>query len=259
MVARPEGPVGIQEARSLPGLRLLLLAGVPSPWSQAARGIVHVKGISYTLVHRMPDDPDGALVEWTGQSSYPAAIYEDERPRTGWDAILFLAERLAPKPTLIPSDPAERALFFGLAHEICGEMGLGWCRRLQSIHAGMQSDPPSAVSVYLGRKYGYSAEAAAAAPGRVLEILKVLRDRLYAQRADGHRYLMGNSLSALDIYWATFSNLVSPLPPPQLPLPDPLRPMFTSPDEDAHALLEGGLLEHRDFIYKEHLELPVPL
>lgn len=259
MVARPDGPVSILKARGLPGLRLVLLAGVPSPWSQAARGILHVKGITYTLVHRTPEDPDGALEEWTGQSSYPAAMYEDERPRTGWDAILFLAERLAPRPALIPSDPAERALFFGLSHEICGEMGLGWCRRLETIHAGMQSDPPSPISLYLGRKYGYSEQAAATAPARVVEVLKLLRDRLYSQRASGHRYLMGDHLTALDLYWATFSNLVSPLPSPQLQIPEPLRSMFTSSDEDAHALLEGGLLEHRDFVFKEHLELPVPL
>jgi glutathione S-transferase len=138
-------------------------------------------------------------------------------------------------------------------------MGLGWCRRLQTIHAGMQLDPPSPMARFLGPKYGYTEEDAAEAPGRVVEVLKLLRDRLYGQRAAGHRYLMGDQLSALDIYWATFCNLLAPLPPEKLPMPEPLRPIFTATDGDVKALLEGGLLEHRDFVYEEHLVLPVPL
>ena len=43
---------------------------------------------------------------------------------------MLLAERLAPAPALLPADPASRALALGLAHELCGEAGLGWSRRL---------------------------------------------------------------------------------------------------------------------------------
>jgi len=256
----PSGPVSIEQARGLPGLRLLVLQGLPSPWSQAAKAILRVKSLEYTLVHRGPHDPPGALEAWTGQASFPAAMYENERPRSGWAEILWLAERLAPEPALVPADPEQRALCFGLAHEICGEMGLGWGRRLEIVHAGMQRTPPDPFAVWLGTKYGYSPELAAQAPGRVREILGLLAEQLARARARGERHLLGADLGALDLYWATFCNLVSPLPLELLPMPEPLRPMFTSPDPAVHELLaKSGLLDHRDRIYREQLELPVVL
>jgi len=251
--------VGIEAARKLPGLRLVLLRGLPSPWSQAARGIFRVKGLEYTPVQRLPDDPPTALRDWTGQDSYPVAMVESEKPRSGWAEILLLAERLAPEPALIPSDPRDRAWFFGLCHEVAGEMGLGWCRRLVAVDAGRRADPPDPLAVWLGDKYGYAPAAAAAAPGRVADVLGLLRDQLKRQQAAGRRFLIGDSLSALDIYWATFCNLVSPLPPEQCPIPDALRPIFVASEPEVKAIVEDGLLEHRDFVYGEYLELPVQL
>ena len=69
------------------------------------------------------------------------------------------APRLAPAPPLIPARADERALAFGLAHEICGEGGLGWSRRLQLIHADLNNSGgfPERVSKYLAKKYGYEA------------------------------------------------------------------------------------------------------
>lgn len=252
-------PVSIQKARELPGLRVILLKGLPSPWSQAARGILYIKRIDYVLVHPGKDDPPNALEDWTGQASYPAAMYKSEKPRTGWAEILLLAERLAPEPALIPADPAERASFFGLCHELAGEMGIGWCRRLQMMQRGMAVDPPDPIAQYLAHKYGYTPESAAAALGRIVDVLKVLSNRLRQQREAGHRYLMGQSVSALDVYWATFCNLLSPLPPDLLPVAERMRPMFTAREPEILSILEDGLLEHRDFVYREHLELPVPL
>src|SRR5687767_5501058 len=107
------GAVGLSAARALPGLRLVALQGLPSPWSQAAKAILRVKRIPYTLVHRAESDPPGALDAWTGQASFPAAMYDDERPRTGWAEIVLLAERLQPEPALVPADPEQRAFFFG--------------------------------------------------------------------------------------------------------------------------------------------------
>jgi glutathione S-transferase len=257
---QPAGPVSITKARELPGLRLVVIQGVPSPWSQAAKAILRVKGIPYTLVHRAPDDPPGALEAWTGQASFPAAMYAQERPRSGWAEILLLAERLAPEPALVPSDPGQRAFFFGVCHEICGEMGLGWCRRLESVAAGLARTPPDPIAKWLGDKYGYSPETAAQAPGRVRDVLGLLAELLAESRARGGAWLLGAELTALDLYWATFANLVSPLPPDQLPLPPPLAPLFTSPDPEVHALLaKSGLLALRDRIYRERLELPVVL
>jgi glutathione S-transferase len=139
-------------------------------------------------------------------------------------------------------------------------MGLGWCRRLEGVAAGLARTPPDPIAVWLGKKYGYSPETAAQAPGRVRDVLSLLAELLAESRARRDRYLLGAELTALDLYWATFCNLVSPLPPDLLPLPAQLAPMFTSPDPEVHALVaKSGLLELRDRIYHEQLELPVVL
>ena len=128
--------VSVEEAIKRRGLRMVVVGNVPSPWGEAAKGILHIKGIDWAAVRLAYDSEP--LKEWAGQRTGPVAIYDDERPRAGWAEILLLAERLAPTPSLLPADAAERALVFGLAHEICGEAGLGWARRLQLVHAGLQ-------------------------------------------------------------------------------------------------------------------------
>ena len=129
--------VSVEEAIKRQGLRMVVVGGVPSPWGEAAKGILHIKGIDWVAVRLVYDSEP--LRQWAGQRSGPVAVYDNEAPRAGWAEILLLAERLAPTPSLLPADPAERALVFGLAHEICGQDGLGWARRLQLIHAGLQN------------------------------------------------------------------------------------------------------------------------
>ena len=158
--------IALAEAASCGGLRLLLMAGFPSPWTVAAKAIYDVKRIPYLRAQAMPSDARGALQSVTGQTSYPAVLYENEPPRSGWAEILLLAERLAPVPALVPADAEERARCFGMAHEICGTDGLGWSLRLLMIHGGMQSSPPNPLTAYLAPKYGYLPEAAASAPAR---------------------------------------------------------------------------------------------
>jgi glutathione S-transferase len=204
--------IGVEQARKCDGLRMVVVGGVPSPWGEAAKGILHIKGIEWAAVRLVYDSEP--LKEWAGQRSGPVAIYGDERPRAGWDEILLLAERLAPAPALLPADPAERALVFGIGHEICGEAGLAWSRRLQLIHAGLQNAGgfPEQVAKYLGRKYGYRPETGMAATSRVVELLGMLAARLKAEHQKGSRYYVGNSLSAVDVYSAAAMALFSPLP-----------------------------------------------
>src|ERR1051325_8294529 len=114
--------LSLSAARERSGLRVAFVRGVPSPWGQAAKGILEIKGIPFVRAYQEAEDPPTLLRDWTGQESFPVVAYERERPRTGWAEILFLAERLAPTPALIPADPEQRTLLFGLAHEICGEM-----------------------------------------------------------------------------------------------------------------------------------------
>ena len=251
--------VSVDDAIARRGLRMVVVGGVPSPWGEAAKGILHIKGIDWAAVRLVYDSEK--LKEWAGQRSGPVAIYDDERPRAGWAEILLLAERLKPAPALLPKDPAERALVFGLAHEICGEDGLGWTRRLQLVHAGLQNAGgfPAKVAAYLARKYGYSPEAGAVAGARVVGLLGMLAARLKAQRLAGSRYYVGSTPSAVDFYSATFMALFGPLPSAHCAMDAGSRKAFETLDAPTVEALNPMLLEHRDMMYREWLELPLAL
>ena len=251
--------VSVDEAIARRGLRMVVVGGIPSPWGEAAKGILHIKGIDWTAVRLVYDSEP--LKEWAGQRSGPVAIYDDERPRAGWAEILLLAERLAPTPSLLPQDAGDRALAFGLAHEICGEDGLGWARRLQLVHAGLQGAGGFAprVAGYLAKKYGHSAEAGAAAGARVVALLGMLAARLKAQRVVASRFYIGNTVSAVDVYSATFMALLSPLPQAQCAMDAGSRAALETLDAATAAALDPMLLEHRDMMYRERLVLPLSL
>lgn len=251
--------VGVEEAIARRGLRMVVVGQVPSPWSEAAKGILHVKGIPWTGVRLVYDDP--ALKEWAGQRSAPVAMYEDEPPRAGWAEILQLAERLAPQPSLLPTGAADRELALELAHAICGEGGLGWSRRLQLVEAGLRGAGgfQPQVAGYIGKKYGYSAEAGADAAQRAAELLTMLAARLKAQRAAGSRYYIGQELTVVDIYSATFLALLRPLPQEVCAMDPVTRAAFEFREPVTDAALDAVLLEHRDMMYREHLALPLSL
>jgi len=251
--------VEFEAARERAGLRLVVVPRVPSPWGEAAKGLLHVKKIPFVAVRL--DLGNAELRDWIGQASAPVAIYENEAPRGGWAEILLLCERLAPQPRLLPESAEDRALCFGLCHEICGEMGLGWCRRLTGVAAGLEGRggfaPP--VARYLGDKYGYREGIGAELGRRVGELLGMLSARLKAQGQQGSGYYIGDALTAVDVYSATFMALLQPLPPEQCPMPEPLRAAFGNLDQATQQALDPILLEHRDRIYAEHLALPLSL
>ena len=199
------------------------------------------------------------MAEWTKERSGPVALFDDEPPRAGWVQILLLAERLTARPTLLPTEPLDRAYAFGLAHEIFGEQGLVWTRRLQAVHAGLEHEPggfPEPVAHYLADKYGYRADEASSHPGRVIELLGMLAGRLLEQRERGSRFYLGESLAAVDIYSATAMTMFDPLPPEQYPMLEQIRSTLEFLDEPTAEALDPILLEHRDFVYDEFLELP---
>ncbi len=251
--------IGVDEAIARRGLRMVVVGGVPSPWGEAAKGILHVKRIEWAAVRLAYDSEP--LKRWAGQRNGPIAIYDDEAPRAAWDEILLLAERLAPTPALLPADPAQRALVLELGGGLCGQGGLGWWRRLQLVHAGLNgaSGFPEPVAKYLGKKYGYTPEAGAVAGTRVVEMLGQLATRLSAQRAAGSRYVVGDSLTAADIYSATFVAMFRPLPSAQCAMEPSTRAAFETCDAATLAALDPVLLDHRDMMYRDHLELPLSL
>jgi glutathione S-transferase len=89
----------------------------------------------------------------------------------------------------------------------------------------------------------------------VEQILAVLAAQLRLQKQVGRRFLVGERLSALDLYWATFSNMLQPLPPEHCPMPDWMRPLYQLPPGGAP--LDPGLLELRDRVYRDFLPLPL--
>ena len=264
--------LSIAAARARAGLRLVLGAyAVPGPWREACKGLFDVKGLSYACVRTANEgasDLDfgmngsqSELYAWTAQSSAPVAIWNDERPRSSWIDQLNLAERLAPEPALIPATIADRTQMFGLTNELAGENGFGWCRRLLLVHDALNSLSPGdeGYSFWqtLGEKYLYTHARGVAAKARVIEVLQTLAHQLAAQHAHGSRYLIGPRLSALDIYFSTFYALIEPLPPALCPMATSYRPSYTNTDPDVAAAVTPALAAHRDFIYREHLVLPV--
>lgn len=251
----------VDEARHLPGLRLVLTQGVPGPWGEAAKGIFQAKGLPFVRVRQEGGGENRALRDWTGQTSAPVAAWNDEPPRTTSFGILFLAERLAPGPRLVPEDAGERVLVLGTCREIVGELGLGWCRRLM-IFDQMLSSLPEGVAPPEGvarmcSKYGWSRAAVAAAPGRIAGILRVLDDRLRAQEARGCAWLFGDAPCAADVYWAAFAAMFEPLPEDVCPMPRSVRKLYRVTDPALRRLVEPRLLALRDRVYEQLLELPL--
>ncbi len=253
--------IDIEQARRASGLRIVTLAYVPSPWGEALKGILHIKQLPHARVGHVFGSPTTTLQEWTAQDSFPVMAWNDERPRTTWIEQLYLAERLAPTPRLIPERLEDRILMFGYSNELCGENGIGWTERLRGVHEQVTKPggDPAGVSAYLGKKYGYTPEIGKRAVERVAAGLTALAERLQAQKSRGSRYFIGDNLSATDVYWAAFSNAMKPLAPELCPMPEMIREMFTTTEPTIAAATKPILIEHRDFIFKNYLELPVDL
>jgi len=249
--------VTVDEGRNARGLRLVLSQGVPGPWGEAAKAIFRVKGLDYLAIAQQGGGENAALREWTGQVSAPVAVWEDEPPRTDSLDILFLAERLSSRPRLIPEDVEQRVRMFGIAREIIGRRGLGWMRRIMIFAPMIRSGQAPESIQRMAARYGYRQELADSAPADVARILGYLAATLERQQALGSRYFVGDTLTAADIYWAAFSNLVSPMAPQHCPMPEFLRGPYADVGPVVAAALEPVLIAHRDFVFAEHIGLPM--
>ena len=255
------------EAKSVRGLRLALTVGVPGPWGESAKKMLEYKGIDYVAVEQHPAQPNEDLVAWTGVRNAPIAIYNDEAPKTNFQDIVALAERLNPNPSLTPSEWNERIICFGISNEICGEGGFGWSRRLMATSSPRQrslseqeikilSKAPNLDRGTMEKAYGSSKIQAIRASARVEEILVGLKHRIRRQISLGSHYFVGESLSSCDIHWACFSNMLLPLPEEVNPMPEWLRLSYA--DIGLIKLSDyEELLEHRDMVFEKHLNLPL--
>ncbi len=245
------------EARDLPGLRLALTVGVPAPYSMSARAVFDLEGVPYVPVAQQPAAANEDLLAWTRHRNAPVAVYGDEVPRVGWLEILNLAERLGTGPSLIPGDIGQRMTMIGLTNELIGENGFVWNLRLVMLGlGGPERAAREAQTNPMYAQYGYSEEARAVALDKARAILDAFTHHVRAQRAAGSRYLIGGELSALDVYWAYFSQLLDPLPDAQCPMPARLRKAYELSGE-AFGAYDPILLEQRDWTFENHLSLPM--
>jgi glutathione S-transferase len=249
--------ISIEDLIRRDGLRLVLVKGTPSPWGQAAKAMMEYKGLDFVVAPQLPGEANPELVAWAGTNSGPVVAWNDGPPLNRWDDILFLIDRLAPQRPLVPDDARLRTELLGLAHAICGELGLGWNRRLSLLQPAMQSGEPPAPIVAIGRKYRYNESDVALAPQRQIGMLRWLAEALTAQRRRGSAYFVGEGLTAVDFYWAAFSNLFDLLPPELCPVAPAFRPLWERIEPEVKAALDPILIEHRDRILKAHFRLPM--
>lgn len=249
--------LSIEQARKAKGLRIVSTVGAPNPWCLAARYVFEHKDLPYQLVaHEMGSD-NPALAEWSGQSSAPVVAYNDERLLTSYESIILLAERLSSHNALLPKDPTLRVQLFGLLRELCGEQSFAWNRRLMILH--MSNDLESTEYYQqLCIKYGYTTEQAEQAESKACEVITLFKQQLHHQQTVGSRFLIGDSLTALDIYAAVFfSIMIKPLPHERIPMPPMLRHCWEAPTPALEKLVDETLLGYRQFIVEQHLNLPM--
>jgi len=197
------------------------------------------------------------IVAWSGQNSAPIVAWQDEPPINRWIDILHLAERLAPEPTLIPRDAWDRTLMFGLCNELFGELGIGWCRRIQIAEAANDVPELSGFAAVVGAKYPYSRRDAEAASTRIADSLQVFATQLRDQQERGLSFLVGSELSAVDIYFAATMNMLAPLPGRQCAMTDLFRTGFTATDPVIVDALSPILLAHRQRIFDAYFRSPM--
>lgn len=251
-----------EEAQKKSGLRLVLTVSVPGPWGEAAKALFHVKNIPHLRVTQEGGSSNDALVAWTGESNAPQAILNDEKTCSSWRDIIALAERMEAEPALCPASAGEQEEMFSLISLLADENGLGWQRRLMLFGPMMalpEDHPGHQMVAGMAQRYGYSRDAEEEAPKRIVQILNTFSQRHQDNLDAGRSFLMGDTLSALDLYWAAFAALIEPLPHSICPMPEMIRGSYLCEDPEIRRALHPGLLEHRDAIYQQWLEVPLDL
>lgn len=254
--------VSLDEAAAMTtGTRVTFVPGVPALYAEALKNICYVKQVPLVrALHPLMGvdketgkDRQARLYELTSQTSLPTMFHDEERPRNVWSEQLALAERIgaADSPKLLTDDFEQRVEILGLCAVVLGEDGLVWNMRILM-------DSP------LARKYGYSEEASAAAAAKIAEILRLLDQRLAAQAQRGSRYLVGDTISAVDVYWATMSMAVAPPPPEIMPVTKQNQGMlrFFAMNGQIPAIAEAlsdRIGEHQRYILTTYCEAPAVL
>ena len=247
--------VPIEQARAMTGLRLAFTRGYPGPWSVSAKAIFDLKAIDYVACPQEVGGANEVLKDWTGQTSAPVAMLDDDRPRVLWSEILVLAEQLRPEPRLIPQDEDDRMTMFGICHEICADDGLGWNARMLTLAVGAQSGGDENP---LRRKYDSPVDLDYLRR-RLSRILDALARRLERQASAGRRYFVGDRLTAADVYWAAFSNMFRPMGPDLCVVPEAYHRMGATLCAQLDAPPAQILIDHREHAVRTYFRTPIDM
>ena len=243
------------------GTRVTFVPGVQAMYSEALKNICFVKKVPLIRVlhpHMGVDETTGKdrqakLYELTSQTSLPTMLHDKERPRNVWIEQLALAEQIGSvdSPALIPDNFELCVEMFGLCAVVLAEDGLIWNMRIL-------------IESPLGQKYGYSEEASSAAPGKIAEVITLIDNRLKAQEKRDSRYLLGDALTAADIYWATMSMTVLPVPPEIMPKTQQNKGMLLFFESNSkipviEEALTKRIKDHQQFILTTYCETPAVL
>lgn len=249
--------LAVEEARDRPGLKLVLTRGAPGPWGEAAKAILRHHGLSFLPVAQEAMAENAALRAWTGHRNAPLLVTGAGVVLSGWHDILAFAERHGHGPPLLPSGVSEEAAALGLSALIAGPGGLGWTLRAAILGLMLPADPEAQAGLAppvreAAAAYGLTAQTLAAADGRLVRLLSHLDARL----GDGP-YFAGERLSAPDIYWAAFSNMLLPLPRAVNPMPEPLWSLYGNLPGPVRKAATPRLLALRDRVFERHIGLPL--
>jgi glutathione S-transferase len=247
--------IELSNVANTPGLKLVLTKGMPGPWGELVKAILAVKNVSYTAVAQYPGQSDAELKALSGQTSAPVML-DDDVCITDLKEIILTIEKNYPSPQLLPSDKIALAATWELIDLIAGSDGFAWNRRLMMFTPLMQLDPPIEMIKTLALKYGYSEIGAQSASQKVLQVLGRIGALLNAQAKSQQVYIVGSCLTALDITWAVFSSMLLPLPEEVNAMPPGMRGSYTL-NSDLMIDVDSILIEHRDYIYKNHLTFPL--
>ena len=145
----------------------------------------------------------------------------------------------------------------GLASEICNEGGFAWHARMLMLNMTYQAHGDVVFEKNpMFTEYGFSEQAVADAVVRVEQTLSYMATTIKSQREKGSIYLVGDTLTAADVYWACFSNMLEALPPELNPMPDSLRKGWGALATSISGY-DPVVIEQRNTIFEKHLWLPL--
>ncbi|MFT6432235.1 MAG: hypothetical protein ACJAVI_000270 [Candidatus Azotimanducaceae bacterium] len=247
--------ISLEQAKQSSGVRIICTRLVPGPWGEAAKAILRLRNVPFQVVAQSGGEENQDIVDWTKHRNAPIVMYNDESPRVRAMEIIELAERIGSGASLLPDDITERMLVTGLINEIAGEDGFAWNGRLLMLKTGYDKQGEKILGTPMYKDY-FSTEKADRALQRIRQILDCLTQQIKSQRHIGSKYLVGNRLSAADVHWAYFSQMLETYPHEQNPMPGFLRKSWSVVGASLGEF-DPVLVEQRDAIFTEHLELPI--